>query len=114
LWQSVFLCDLRSYRLWLFLDPDPDIIDLACCHPWQRLTVQVFFLKGETLKTKLSIGTSMIPRGEVGLICASIGVTSGAISSEVYASLILVITLTTVFIPFGLRFVFGLKEKKRS
>jgi Kef-type K+ transport system membrane component KefB len=30
-----------------------------------------FFLIGERLKTKLSIGTSMIPRGEVGLIFAN-------------------------------------------
>ncbi|MBM3207356.1 MAG: cation:proton antiporter [Chlamydiae bacterium] len=71
-----------------------------------------FLLNNETLKSKFAIGTSMVPRGEVGLIFANVGITSGAITNDVYASLILVITMTTIFIPFGLRFVFGLKERR--
>lgn len=62
-------------------------------------------VKGETLKTKLVIGTAMIPRGEVGLIFANVGLTAGILKNDVYASVILVIALTTLLAPFVLRYL---------
>ena len=45
----------------------------------------------------------MIPRGEVGLIFAKLGLVSAALNSVEYAALILVVTLTTFLPPFALR-----------
>jgi len=62
-----------------------------------------FVLPGESIQKKCVIGTAMIPRGEVGLVFANIGLTSAVITNDIYASLILVITLTTLCAPFALR-----------
>lgn len=64
-----------------------------------------FLLKKETLSTKLIVGTAMIPRGEVGLIFANIGLTAGVFKDDIYASIILVIALTTLLAPFALRYI---------
>lgn len=69
-----------------------------------------FFLKGESLASKFIVGVAMIPRGEVGLIFANIGLTMGVLTNDVYASLILVIAFTTLLAPFILRFIFGRTE----
>lgn len=65
-----------------------------------------FLLKGEHRSTKLAVGISMIPRGEVGLIFAGVGLSSGVLNNEVYASLILVISVTTLLAPFALRWLY--------
>lgn len=62
-----------------------------------------WLLPKETTLTKNLIGMAMIPRGEVGLIFAEVGRTTHVLSQEIYASLILVIALTTLFAPFALR-----------
>ncbi len=62
-----------------------------------------FFLKGESLQKRLIIGTAMIPRGEVGLIFANIGLTSCVFNNDIYAAIILVIAITTLMAPFTLR-----------
>lgn len=64
-----------------------------------------FLLKKETFSTKLIVGTAMIPRGEVGLIFANIGLTAGIFKDDIYASIILVIALTTLLAPFALRYI---------
>lgn len=61
------------------------------------------FLKEECAKGKFLIGTAMIPRGEVGLIFASVGLSAGVLQSEMYTSLVLVITITTLIAPVMLR-----------
>ena len=53
--------------------------------------------------SRFAIGLAMIPRGEVGLIFAELGRTSGIINNEVYAALIIVIALTTVLAPLLLK-----------
>jgi Kef-type K+ transport system membrane component KefB len=45
------------------------------------------------------IGFGMIPRGEVGIIVASIGLASGAMSSELYAVVVLMAVATTIIAP---------------
>lgn len=50
-----------------------------------------------------AIGIAMIPRGEVGLIFAELGRTSGILSNEVYAALIIVIALSTLLSPLLLK-----------
>jgi len=66
-----------------------------------------FLLVKDKLRTQLMIGTAMIPRGEVGLIFANMGLTVGILNDELYASLILVIALTTLLAPFALKALCG-------
>lgn len=53
---------------------------------------------GSTVQ-KLFIGTSMIPRGEVGLIFAATGKAVGAIPDNIFSTIILVIIVTTLIPP---------------
>ena len=48
---------------------------------------------------RLVIGIGMLPRGEVGLIFASIGLAQGVLDEELYGALLLVVLLTTVVTP---------------
>lgn len=48
---------------------------------------------------RLLIGIGMIPRGEVGLIFASIGLTRGILDDELYGALLLMVLVTTVITP---------------
>lgn len=60
-------------------------------------------LISEKLVRKIAIGMAMVPRGEVGLIFAELGRSSGVFSNEIYATLVIVIAYTTLFTPFWLR-----------
>ncbi|RYU59319.1 cation:proton antiporter [Methylolobus aquaticus] len=55
---------------------------------------------GERPLTTLAIGLAMVPRGEVGLIFAQLGRSSGILSNEIHAALVIVIALTTLLPPF--------------
>ena len=48
---------------------------------------------------KWLMGFGMIPRGEVGLIFATIGLSAGVLSRDLYAALLLVVLVTTVVAP---------------
>ncbi|HUP87406.1 MAG TPA: cation:proton antiporter [Acidimicrobiales bacterium] len=48
---------------------------------------------------KLLIGLGMLPRGEVGLIFATIGLTTGVLDKAIYAALLLVVLVTTLATP---------------
>ena len=48
---------------------------------------------------RLAIGLGMVPRGEVGLIFASIGKSLGAVDDAVFSSVIIVVILTTLVTP---------------
>lgn len=52
---------------------------------------------------RLLVGLGMLPRGEVGLIFAGLGLRSGVLSADLYAALILVVLLTTVAAPPAIR-----------
>lgn len=56
---------------------------------------------------KWTIGFGMLPRGEVGLIFASIGLSVGALSSELYGSVLVVVLVTTLVAPPLLRWRLG-------
>ena len=60
-----------------------------------------------TSSDKLVIGFGMIPRGEVGLIFATIGLSIGALNDELYGSILVVVLLTTLFAPPLLRWRIG-------
>ncbi len=71
---------------------------------------------GFDLLESLRVGVCMVSRGEVGLIIISIGLSSGILdsSSELYASLFMVILLTTVLTPPMVRWVFHGKKEGAS
>ncbi len=60
----------------------------------------------ETWQVRWIIGLAMIPRGEVGLIFAELGRVSEIFSNEIYASMVIVIVLTTVFPPLVMKWVY--------
>ena len=57
------------------------------------------------IKAKLSTGIAMVPRGEVGLIFAEVGKKNGIFDDTIYAVIVFVVALTTLFAPVLLRFV---------
>jgi Kef-type K+ transport system membrane component KefB len=61
----------------------------------------------ESWKMRIIIGLAMVPRGEVGLIFAELGRVSGIFNNEVYAGMIIVITLTTLLPPFIIKWFYG-------
>ncbi|MCY4146672.1 MAG: cation:proton antiporter [Chloroflexi bacterium] len=71
---------------------------------------------GFDLWESLRVGVCMVSRGEVGLIIISIGLSSGLLDSgsELYASLFMVILLTTVLTPPLVRWVFQGKKRDAS
>lgn len=68
------------------------------------------FNQGEAFR----LGVCMISRGEVGLIIASLGLTSGLLSDELFQPVFLVILLTTVLTPPMVRFVFRSVDTESS
>jgi Kef-type K+ transport system membrane component KefB len=61
----------------------------------------LMFLRNKSKAVKVGIG--MISRGEVGLIVAGIGVTSGALSPNIYTTVIIMVALTTLITPIWLK-----------
>jgi Kef-type K+ transport system membrane component KefB len=59
------------------------------------------FLRNNSKALKVGIG--MISRGEVGLIVAGIGVTTGALSSNIYTTVIIMVAVTTLITPIWLK-----------
>lgn len=59
------------------------------------------FLRNKSKAMKVGIG--MISRGEVGLIVAGIGVSSGVLSSNVYTTIIIMVAVTTLITPIWLK-----------
>jgi Kef-type K+ transport system membrane component KefB len=59
------------------------------------------FLKDKTKSMRVGVG--MISRGEVGLIVAGVGVTTGALSTDVYTAIIIMVALTTIITPIWLK-----------
>jgi Kef-type K+ transport system membrane component KefB len=48
---------------------------------------------------RLLIGIGMLPRGEVGLVFASIGRTLGVISDDLFSAVVLMVIITTFIAP---------------
>jgi Kef-type K+ transport system membrane component KefB len=61
----------------------------------------MMFLRDKSKAMKVGIG--MISRGEVGLIVAGIGVSSGVLSSNVYTTVIIMVAVTTLITPIWLK-----------
>ena len=70
----------------------------------------MFFLKSKAQGMRVGIG--MISRGEVGLIVAGVGVTTGAMTSEVYSTIVIMVAVTTIITPIWLKLEYRKEQKK--
>jgi len=68
----------------------------------------MIFLKEKSKAMKVGIG--MISRGEVGLIVAGVGVSSGALSSDIYTTVIIMVAITTIITPVWLKIAYKKEE----
>ncbi|MEP7203063.1 MAG: cation:proton antiporter [Ilumatobacteraceae bacterium] len=67
-----------------------------------------------TRTDKLLIGLGMIPRGEVGLIFASIGLSNGVLDKDLYGALLVMVLVTTMATPPLLRLRIGRNVSTRA
>jgi Kef-type K+ transport system membrane component KefB len=61
----------------------------------------IIFLKDKPKAMRVGIG--MVSRGEVGLIVAGVGVSSGALSNDIYTAVIIMVAATTIITPIWLK-----------
>jgi Kef-type K+ transport system membrane component KefB len=62
----------------------------------------------------MRVGIGMISRGEVGLIVAGVGVSSGALSTNVYTTVIIMVALTTIITPIWLKIAYKKDENHNT
>lgn len=63
---------------------------------------------------RLLVGIGMMPRGEVGLVFASIGRTLGVISDQIFSAIILMVIITTLLAPPLLKIRFQQHHKESA
>ena len=71
-------------------------------------------LSGFTNRESLQLGVGMMSRGEVGLIVAAIGSSTGFISQDYFSAVVGVVIITTLLTPPSLRFLFAKTEPKEN
>jgi Kef-type K+ transport system membrane component KefB len=72
----------------------------------------MIFLKDKSKALKVGIG--MISRGEVGLIIAGVGVSAGALATDIYTSIIIMVAATTIITPIWLKIIYKKEEQAMS
>jgi len=70
-------------------------------------------LGGLTNREALQLGVGMSARGEVLLIVATLGLDSGVIENDIYASMVLVVLATTLLTPLMLRVLYPSRRTQR-
>jgi Kef-type K+ transport system membrane component KefB len=63
---------------------------------------------------RLTVGVGMIPRGEVGLIFASIGKSSQVIDDATFSAVVIMVIVTTLITPPVLKLALARWEKKKE
>jgi Kef-type K+ transport system membrane component KefB len=71
----------------------------------------IIFLKEKSKAMKVGVG--MVSRGEVGLIVAGVGVSSGVLSVDIYTTVIIMVAVTTIITPIWLKILYK-KDERRS
>ena len=72
----------------------------------------MLFLKNKAQGMRVGIG--MISRGEVGLIVAGVGVTSGILTSQVYSTIVIMVAVTTIITPIWLKMEYRKEQRKEG
>jgi len=65
-------------------------------------------------KTALIVGAGMVPRGEVGIVVAMIGLNMDIITLPTYSVIVLVSIVTTLYAPFLIKTVVKAESKKKD
>jgi Kef-type K+ transport system membrane component KefB len=113
--------DVAQFFIPIFFVSVGAAVDLRAINPFDA-TTRPFFIVGMLLTLaavigkllagyaafgrplrKFVIGVGMVPRGEVGLIFAQIGLSAGLLSSGLYSSVALMVMITTFIAPPALR-----------
>lgn len=55
---------------------------------------------GTSLRSAVRVGVGMVPRGEVGLVVASLGLAAGVVDSVLYGAVLMMVAVTTLVAPF--------------
>jgi len=72
----------------------------------------MYFLKSKTQGMRVGIG--MISRGEVGLIVAGVGISTGVLTSDVYSTIVIMVAATTIITPIWLKMEYKKDLKKET
>jgi Kef-type K+ transport system membrane component KefB len=72
----------------------------------------LLFLKDKARSMRVGIG--MVSRGEVGLIVAGVGVSSGALTNDIYTAVIIMVAATTIITPVWLKFAYKSQLQEHS
>jgi Kef-type K+ transport system membrane component KefB len=62
----------------------------------------------------MRVGIGMISRGEVGLIVAGVGISSGILTSDVYSTIVIMVAVTTIITPIWLKMEYRKEQKKNK
>jgi Kef-type K+ transport system membrane component KefB len=62
--------------------------------------------------SKIAVGVGMIPRGEVGLIFASVGLAAGILTQALYAVIVFVVFFSTLIAPPWLKTIFARSDTR--
>ena len=58
-----------------------------------------FLIRRRGRWTAITVGAGMVPRGEVGIIVADIGLVAGVLAADLFSAVIVAVVLTTVTAP---------------
>jgi len=67
-------------------------------------------MTGFGTKSSAIIGAGMVSRGEVALIIAAMGLSSGLLAQDYFTAIVIVVILTTMITPPMLKYTFGTKD----
>lgn len=89
---------------------------------WLALALTVVAILGKVVAgftadrttDRLSVGIGMVPRGKVGLIFASVGKGLGVINDAIFSAVIIMVIITTVIAPLGLKWSLFRAHKEYS
>jgi Kef-type K+ transport system membrane component KefB len=72
----------------------------------------MYFLKNK--RSGMRVGVGMISRGEVGLIVAGVGISTGVLTSNVYSTIVIMVAATTIITPIWLKMEYKKDLKKNT
>ena len=85
----------------------PEILGLAVAFTVVAVIGKIVAgLAGGKENDRLSIGIGMIPRGEVGLIFASVGKGIGVVTAGLFSAVVIMVIVTTLVTPMALKWSF--------
>lgn len=69
---------------------------------------------GTSLRSAVRVGVGMVPRGEVGLVVASLGLAAGVVDAGEYGAVLMMVAITTLVAPFLLGPAFAFRTARAA